>query len=557
MNNKINYSELGKCITPAFKREIDLFKTSNNITFVNSDIALECTLLLETLRFLKKRKVNLLMISGPNKHKLKFMDDDKYLYKKITLESTLKDTKFIRSFCHDNPTLLKYIYDEKVGILTGNRITTNGIHLMSAYFKSDLLNVNALGERKSISSIEGKIKSNIYIYGSCLSFGLFADDNSTFPSFLQKKINHSELAGMKVHNYGLKGQNCVLNDLLFVLNTPIQEGDWVILVEKYSQELENLLRQQSIDLHDFSNYLNNVNLEGPNFLNSAFHCNQIIYQHLADYTFSLILNNKEINLDTSNKSKYSYFAKTLKDVLINSDLLLDRIFIQDLISELHDKRFEHDDDAIIGSVVFAANPFTWGHAKLIDLMAKECDYCYVFVIEDEHFTISFDKRYEMVEQYAKQYKNCKTIATGKYFGADFLFPEYHDRQKYKKQKINNPIIDTIIFAKHIAHLLNINRRYLGSEESDPVTKQFNEYLSSTLPKYGIEVKIIKRFTSNNSNEEIKGELVRKMINEGANEEKLSDYLPYSSIQVLLQPMERNRMPRGQVHAIQQGVSQRK
>ena len=62
MNNKINYSELGKCITPAFKREIDLFKTSNNITFVNSDIALECTLLLETLRFLKKRKVNLLMI---------------------------------------------------------------------------------------------------------------------------------------------------------------------------------------------------------------------------------------------------------------------------------------------------------------------------------------------------------------------------------------------------------------------------------------------------------------------------------------------------------------
>ena len=89
-------------------------------------------------------------------------------------------------------------------------------------------------------------------------------------------------------------------------------------------------------------------------------------------------------------------------------------------------------------------------------------------------------------------------------------------------------------------MLNINRRYLGSEESDPVTKQFNEYLSSTLPKYGIEVKIIKRFTSNNSNEEIKGEFVRKMIKEGANEEKLSNYLPYSSSQVLLRPMVRNR-----------------
>lgn len=538
MSNKINYNKLNECVLPAFKKEVELFKASNCKSEMNDNSVLVCTLLLETLRFLKERKVNLLFISGPNKHKLKYMESEKYLYTKTTLEDTLKDTEYIKNFCKYDSTLFTYLYDSKTGVLTGNRITTNGIHLISAYFKSDTLNINRLGERKGIPAAIGKAKNNIYIYGSCLSFGLFADDNRTFPSLLQDKINHSALAGMKVHNYGLKGQNCVLNDLLFVLNTPLKQGDCIILVEKYSQEIQALLNKCGIDLHDFSSYLNKFSLNGPNFLNSAFHCNHIIYQHLADYTFSLIINNNYKIQEESN-TPYSYFEMTLKDVQIDTDSLIDKIFIKDLINKLHENRFEHKDNAIIGSVVIAANPLTWGHAKLIDLMAKECHYCYVFVIEDDHFDIPFDKRYEMVRQYAKQYSNCKTITTGKYFGADFLFPEYHDRKKFIKKKINNPLIDTLIFAKHIAPLLNINRRYLGTEESDPITKQFNEYLTSTLPKYGIEVKIIQRFTSNNSNKEIKGDIVRKMIKDGTKIEKLSDFIPNISLKVLLQEREKN------------------
>ena len=138
----------------------------------------------------------------------------------------------------------------------------------------------------------------------------------------------------------------------------------------------------------------------------------------------------------------------------------------------------------------------------------------------------------MVKKYIDQYSNCRIFATGQYFGADFLFPEYHEREKYENQKINNPVIDTMIFARHIAPTLGINRRYLGTEANDPVTNQFNNYLSSILPQYGIEVRIIQRFCANDQNEEISGSKVRKLITTNPHSEKLKLYLPPTSIQVL-------------------------
>lgn len=540
MQKEINYTELANCIIPAFKDEMNTFvnkEDASSKAFDNAsrtvDKLLEEVVLLETLNFLKRRKIHFILIAGPNKHKINRMGNTPYLYKKISLKKVLEDRDFIENFCQNDNTIISYIYDKKSGVLAGNRITTNGIHLLSAYFKSDYVNVDIFGERKTIPSVKGDFSNNIYVYGSCLTFGLFSDDERTFPSFLQKIVNDSPYAGMKVHNFGVKGQNCVLNDLLYILNTPLKEGDFVILVAKFSQEILSLLQNKTILCNDFSSFLNSKIVDGYCFLNSAFHCNSQIYHFLADYTFSLI---KDRIKNNSSKyihhESYSYFEKTKKNLLINSENLIDNIFIKDLIESIKRNRFEVDLESEIGSIVMAANPFTWGHARLVDLVTRECDYCYIFVIEDNHFEIPFYKRYNMVKKYANRYTNCRVFATGQYFGADFLFPEYHDRKKYEKQKINNPVIDTMIFAKHIAPVLGINRRYLGTEVNDPVTRQFNDYLSSILPQYGIEVRIVPRFFTNDTNEEISGGLVRKLITENPNSEKLKSFLPPTSIQLL-------------------------
>lgn len=531
-----NYKELWEVVFPAFKNEIRDFvhtkSTSSNIK-QTIDKILEKVVFKETLKFLNERKVQFIIIAGPDKHKLKNVSNAPYLFKKISLEDVLKDREYISKFCHNDSKLLNYIYDKNSGILAGNRITTNGTHLMSAYFNSDYVNVNIIGERKSTPSKIGNYNNNIFVYGSCLTFGLFADDEQTFPSYLQKIINDSPYAGMVVHNLGVKGQNFVLNDLLYILDTPLREGDIVILVDKYSQDLYSMFHEMSIHWHDFSTYLNSTSIEAFDFLNSAFHCNNKIYNALAEYVFSLIDDKMKNNLQTKTHIKpYSYLEMTKKNQLIDSDCLIDKIFIKDLMTTIHNDRFEIKSNSIVGSIVMAANPFTWGHAKLIDLIVKECDYSYVFIIEDNHFAIPFIKRYEMVKKYIDQYSNCRIFATGQYFGADFLFPEYHEREKYENQKINNPVIDTMIFARHIAPTLGINRRYLGTEVNDPVTNQFNNYLSSILPQYGIEVRIIQRFCANDQNEEISGSKVRKLITTNPHSEKLKLYLPPTSIQVL-------------------------
>ena len=539
MREEINYIELGNCIIPAFMDEINLrapkdalSKTFHNTSRTLHDL-LEEVVLLETLNFLKKRKINLVIIAGPNKHLIKGINNAPYLFKKISLEEVLDDRTFIEKFCEYDDSLLNYIYDRESGVMAGNRITTNGIHLLSAYFKSKYVNVDIFGERKSTPSVKGYFSNNIYVFGSCLTFGLFSDDDRTFPSFLQKQLNSSKFAGMKVHNFGVKGQNCVLNDLMFVLNTPMREGDFVILVAKYSQRILTLLRNNHIAYNDFSYFLNSKSVNGQCFLNSAFHCNSRVYHYLADFAFSLIKDRmKDCSVECLHPEIYSYFENTKKKNMINSEGLIDKLFIKDLINSIKSNRFDTGKDAIIGSIVMAANPFTWGHAKLVEHVTNECDFCYVFVIEDNHFEIPFSKRYDMVEKYAHQYNNCRVFATGNYFGADFLFPEYHERYIYGKQKINNPVIDTMIFAKHIAPALGINRRYLGTETNDPVTNQFNDYLSSTLPQYGIEVKIVPRFFTSDTNEEIRGSLVRKLISENPNSDELKSFLPPTSIQVL-------------------------
>lgn len=536
----MNYMELGYCIIPAFRDEMNIFiqkenalsKTSCNTSYA-IDKLLEEVVLWETLNYLKEREIHIILVDGPNKYKINGIENSPYLFKKISLEDVLKDRDYIGQFCKNDDTLLNYIYDKESGVLAGNRITTNGIHLLSAYFKSNYVNVDIFGERKTSPSVKGDFDNNIYVYGSCLTFGLFSDDERTFPSFLQKKVNSSTFAGMKVHNFGVKGQNCVLNDLLYILNTPLRKGDFVILVAKFSHEMLILLQNSSTPYYDFSSYLNSKTVDGQCFLNSAFHCNTQIYHHLADYTFSLIKDRMKDNFsECIGHELFSYFEKNKKNDLINSEGLIDKLFIKDLISTIKSNRFETGKDSIVGSLVIAANPFTWGHAKLVELVTKECDYCYVFVIEDNHFEIPFSKRYNMVKKYANQYTNCRVLATGPYFGADFLFPEYHERDKYEKQKINNPVVDTMIFAKHIAPVLGINRRYLGTEVNDPVTRQFNDYLSSTLPQYGIEVRIVPRFFTSDTNEEIRGDLIRKMIMEDTSMERLKSFLPPTSIQIL-------------------------
>lgn len=537
--NSLDIEKLGLAVLPAFKNEVNLYSNINvqDQESQSMNSILEPVLLRIALEYFEKKNIIPIFIEGPNKKKINVTEkEEPYLFKKITLENVLKDVEYVKRFYHDDKSLFAYAYDNNTGILKGNRVSTNGINLISAYFKSPRLNVNNIGERLTLSSTKEGCNRDLYVYGSCLSFGLFADDLNTFPSYLQALINSNSSIQINVHNLGVKGRNCLLNDLLFALNTPLHKGDVVVFVNLYPAPCRQIIENTKVNSHkltiyNFSSYLNDTSTPKNCFLNSTFHCNQIIYKKLADFTFQILQSVNPTFPKTKGEETFSYLLDSKKLHLIDTDRLLNDLFVGELLQRSREMAFPHSEGNIIGSLVMAANPFTNGHAQLVDFVANECDFFYVFIIEDPHFEFSFAQRLEMTEKYVKKYPHGKVIPTGNYFGADFLFPEYHDRSLYNSSKISNPQIDTIIFARHLAPLLGINRRYLGSEEFDPVTQQFNDYLKAVLPEYGINVYVIPRFNTA-KNKTITGTHVRELLRHNPMSFELFDYLPSSTIDVI-------------------------
>lgn len=60
---------------------------------------------------------------------------------------------------------------------------------------------------------------------------------------------------------------------------------------------------------------------------------------------------------------------------------------------------------IIGSIVTNCNPFTNGHAYLIEESLKHVEALYVFVVEEDKSIFPFSERIEMVRNFCQQYNN--------------------------------------------------------------------------------------------------------------------------------------------------------
>ena len=171
--NSLDIEKLGLAVLPAFKNEVELY-TNNKGSILNShtkaeDInnILEQVLLKEAISFFDRKGVIPIFIEGPNKNDLYFSESDEpYISQKISLEEVLKDKEYVRRFYQGDESLIDYAYNQNYGLLNGNRVSTNGTHLISAYFKSDKLNVNVKGERRTIPQItdDNIINRNIYSF---------------------------------------------------------------------------------------------------------------------------------------------------------------------------------------------------------------------------------------------------------------------------------------------------------------------------------------------------------------------------------------------------------
>jgi [citrate (pro-3S)-lyase] ligase len=196
------------------------------------------------------------------------------------------------------------------------------------------------------------------------------------------------------------------------------------------------------------------------------------------------------------------------------------------------KSKKRDDAKTAASIVMNCNPFTNGHRYLIEQASSNNDILYLFVVEEDRSVFPFKTRWELIEKGIKHLNNVIMLKGSNYVISGATFPSYFLKEaKFNEITEKQTELDVNIFCEHIVPVMNINRRYVGTEVYCQTTAEYNKTMAAILPKYNVELIEIERKTINNSDNYISASKVRAFIKSGQIEE-LKKYVPDTTFNYL-------------------------
>lgn len=165
----------------------------------------------------------------------------------------------------------------------------------------------------------------------------------------------------------------------------------------------------------------------------------------------------------------------------------------------------------IGALVMHCNPMTRGHLHLIEQATKECAFVYLFILSEETGDFPAAARKRWVEEATSHLENIHVAGTADYLISHATFPDYFFPDKAAGRRANC-LLDLTIFLERFAKPLGITRRYVGEEPFSPITADYNAQMLSFLPKNGVEVRVLPRFSVNGK--AVSATEVRRLVKEG-------------------------------------------
>lgn len=187
----------------------------------------------------------------------------------------------------------------------------------------------------------------------------------------------------------------------------------------------------------------------------------------------------------------------------------------------------------IASIVVNCNPFTKGHKFLIEKACKENRLVYLFIVEEDRSSFTFDVRWRLIEEEVGHLDNLVMVKGGNYVVSGTIFPCYFLKEEKECDiAAKQAELDVITFLNYIVPILNITRRYVGTEMYSPVTAAYNEAMLKYLPANGVEILEIPRITQGGADNYISAYKVRQAIREDRLNDVL-DFLPDSTKTYLL------------------------
>lgn len=365
-----------------------------------------------------------------------------------------------------------------------SRVLYNGIYKTLEDCESDYYNV--VGGMRVTLNQPTDYKNTVYIFGPCTARGALVSDENTIASILQEKLNTGGFSYI-VMNCGVGGGSDLENTYRYVLSLPIKPGDIVILLEEGS-----FLQEESIDnnmIFRLSDEFNANPLRNEWFVDRPAHCNYEANSIISDAFYKKIIQ-YDIERENKGDTKRIKLLKGDRRIFENSGPL------QTYIDEISKQKFKLKNNECAGAIVMHCNPMTKGHKYLIDKAMREVDYLYIFILSEDKSEISYALRKKILVHETRNYPNIRVIDCGKFMASTMTFPEYFTKEKVNHSRVD-ATKDILTFCQYVAPALGITKRFVGTEDRDFVTRQYNNQLKIILPMYGVKLYEIERIKIEN------------------------------------------------------------
>ena len=380
-----------------------------------------------------------------------------------------------------------------------SRVVDNGMFKSLLDCRSDYYNV-AGGMRLTLGQPD-VYEHTAYLFGPCTARGAMVSDAHTVASILQKRLNEAG-GGWLVLNCGVGGGTDLENTYRYALSLPLKAGDAVLFLEA-----GGFLDEKTVDgvtIFKLSDAFNTQPPAGEWFLDRPAHCNAEANAVIAHAFFHKL------------RERISA-AKCAPVIDANGckrgaeKIYSDSLELKKYIGDISNLRFELKSGECAGAILMHCNPMTLGHLFLIEEALREVNFLYVFLLSVDKSEIPYAIRREMLLHETRGLPRVRVLDCGEFMGSPKVFPAYFTKDSKRHSRID-ATKEILVFCQHVAPVLEISKRFVGTESRDFVTRQYNNQLKLILPSYGIELREIKRKIV--EGKDVSAYLTRSLIRDG-------------------------------------------
>ena len=329
------------------------------------------------------------------------------------------------------------------------------------------------GRYVPIGDLLGQTASNvsyvkrIYLIGPCIADGYGCTADDSLRGQLQKLVDEFGYQVIALLIESHKWDKWKEN----IKKIPIRSKDIVLIINERKWFPAGKSSCKTIDLSPLYNNENRKSI----FCGMTLHTNPEGNRIISEKIYECFLR-QEI-LDLSQKQENVFLQK---GELLQKDTINDIIDYTAKIKRLTISREEH---CKVGAIVMNCNPFTYGHKYLIEYAARNVDFLYIFVVEENRSFFEFQDRFWMVQEGTKELSNVAVVPSGSWVLSYKTMPVYFEKEYQQDIKVD-AYMDLEIFCRYIAPPLGIGTRFVGEEPCDFVTQQYNRQMEKVLGDFG-------------------------------------------------------------------------